>query len=104
MKNSFTTSFMTLLTLLALVFSGLGVTPVSAAESLPGYTESVYISGLPVQPSGFAIDQATRTMYFADYANQAGQLRKIDPDKTVSIVTSDFTPSSDFYPYVTTNI
>jgi hypothetical protein len=29
---------------------------------LPAYTKTVYLSGLPAQPSGFTIDQTTRTI------------------------------------------
>lgn len=76
----------------------------------PGYTVSTYVSGLPAIPAGLTVDPRTRTFYYADYDNCNGVLRKIAPDRTVSMVTADFTPNGDvgcggnFYPYMQTDI
>jgi len=85
--------------------------PVGYADvTLPGYTESVYITDLPATPAGLTIDQDTLTIYFADHGNCNGRLRQIAADKTVSIVTTDFTPlggptcQGGFYPYHGTDI
>src|SRR5437016_5166538 len=60
---------------------------------IPGYTESAYVTGLPSAPSGLTIDTSTRTLYYADDGNTGGLLRKIAPDRTISVVSSGFAAS-----------
>ncbi|XGV98293.1 MAG: DUF4347 domain-containing protein [Leptolyngbya sp. BL-A-14] len=67
--------------------------------SLPGYTESVYVSALGTTGSALTIDTSTGTLYFAD---RGDSLYKVAPNKTVSIVNPSFT--GGFFPYVATDI
>jgi Ca2+-binding RTX toxin-like protein len=50
------------------------------------------------------IDPVTGTLFFADSGNTNGTLRQLTTNRTVSTITSDFTPGSGFYAYIATDI
>jgi hypothetical protein len=70
--------------------------------NLPGYTESVYVSGLPALAAGLTVDLASNTLYLADNSTN-GILRKVAPDRTISTVSNNFA-TNGIYPYVATDI
>ncbi|MEP0873379.1 hypothetical protein NDA01_26825 [Trichocoleus desertorum AS-A10] len=72
--------------------------------TVSGFAESVYFSGLPTTPSGLTVDPVTGTLFFADFGDTNGTLRQIGTNRTLSTVTSDFTPGSGFYAYMATDI
>ncbi|MBW4422852.1 MAG: DUF4347 domain-containing protein [Myxacorys californica WJT36-NPBG1] len=69
--------------------------------TIPGYSESLYVSGLP-SVAALTTDLATGTLYLAD-SNTSGTLRKVTSDRIVSQVAANFATSS-IYPYIATDI
>lgn len=74
------------------------------AVSQPGFTETVFVSGLPSQVSAFTIDASTRTIFYADQGSTNGILRQITAAGEVSTITVDMTPGTGFFPFVATDI
>ena len=90
--------------LLIVVFLA-GLASARAQTAPPGFTVSIYATGLPATSgvTGLAIDSATRTIYYADQ-NTAGPLRRIAPNRAVTVVTANMGATGGFYPYVATDL
>jgi hypothetical protein len=71
---------------------------------LPGYQESVYAANLQMAPASMTIDQATGDLYYADDDNLQGLLRRLQPDGTFTVVTTDFTPLTGTFSSTATDI